>query len=83
MLQIYRMRARQCRAAAVTIEDDAKRVSLERIAQQWDALADQIAEARGGSSDNVIPFARFARARAERLAREQSPPAPGATHSSA
>ncbi len=81
MLQIYRMRARQCRVAAERIEDHAKRVSLERIAQQWDALADQIAEARGGNSGNVIPFSRFARARAERLARENESPAQGATHS--
>jgi hypothetical protein len=67
MRELYRMRARQCRANAATTQDPADRYRLERIAWEWEQLAQQ--EGDDPSEDNVIPFEQFLEAR-ERRARK-------------
>ena len=67
MRELYRMRARQCRASAAATQDVAERFKLERIAWEWD----QLAELQGDdlSASNVVPFEQFLEARERRMRR--------------
>jgi hypothetical protein len=67
MRELYRMRARQCRATAAVTQDIAERYKLERIAWEWDQLAAQ--QADDPAASNVIPFERLAEARRRRARR--------------
>ncbi len=69
MRELYRMRARQCRATAAATQDPAERYKLERIAWEWDQLAAQQPETP--VEDNVIPYERLQDAR-ERRARRRA-----------
>lgn len=64
MRELYRMRARQCRASAAATQDLAERYKLERIAWEWDQLADEQGDDLSGS--NVIPFEHFLEVRERR-----------------